>query len=213
MTITVTESHDSEYRGPAKSARPSRLRRQITLLSAVVLASVLSSIGTSMVLNTQSTTSNATNAEAHSTGNPTSGPITLTSSELADWQAMTATPFGRAKVVADLQQAFAGVATVGAGSEPTMAATNSATGTTNANLVMAYGITADHFWITASYSDMARGAILGAQTACSKRLPGWLCSSANNALSSWARGWGSASNHGVWASIYWNPAHLTGGRW
>ena len=213
MTTTVTESHDSANRGSAKSAGSSRLMRQISLLSTVVLASVLSIVGTSAVLNTQSTASNATSTQAHSKGNPTSGPITLTSSELAQWQAMTATPFERAKVVADLQQSFAGVANVGAGNEPTMASASSATGTTDARLVMAYGITSDHFWITASYSDMARGAIWGAVAACSTRLPGWLCSAAGSLLSSWASGWGSASNHGVWAAIYWNPAHVSGGRW
>ncbi|MEV7042699.1 hypothetical protein [Amycolatopsis sp. NPDC051061] len=78
---------------------------------------------------------------------------------------------------------------------------------------MATGITGDRFWITASYADMANGAIWGAVRACQTRLPGWLCTSAGNLLSSWAQGWGSASNHGLWAEIYWAPPHVNAGRW
>src|SRR5690349_8619908 len=64
---------------------------------------------------------------------------------------------------------------------------------------VAWGITSDHFWITVSYADIVSGAIWAAVQACQTRLPGWLCTSAGNLLVSWAQGWGSASNHGVWA--------------
>jgi len=73
----------------------------------------------------------------------------------------------------------------------------------------------DHFWVIASYLDVVDGAINVGEFACEVRLPqfGWLCSLAAQGLKTWARGWGSASNHGVWAAIYWWPPHWSGGRW
>lgn len=133
----------------------------------------------------------------------------LSAAELAQWRQLTATPAGRAKMLSDLQSAFGGVAVVapagpgasgpvaGAGLRPNLAT----------------GITGDHFWIIVSYADVVDGAIWAGVRACQTKLPSWLCTEAGNLLSSWAAGWGSANNHGVWAAIYWWPPHITGGRW
>ncbi len=75
---------------------------------------------------------------------------------------------------------------------------------------IAYGYNG-HFWVTASYADMASGAIWAGVQYCSKRLPGWLCSKLGNVLTSWANGWGWATNHGVWGAVYWD--RIEGGRW
>ena len=114
-----------------------------------------------------------------------------TKAELAQWRKDTATPFQRQEVVEKMRAAFAGVANVGVGDDTagasgdvevvspspklTTAAEDDASST---RLVMAVGVTGDHFWVTASYGDMARGAITGAVTACvSYGLPSWLCRS------------------------------------
>ncbi|MER5637484.1 hypothetical protein ABT095_11065 [Kitasatospora sp. NPDC002227] len=148
----------------------------------------------------------------------TTDPQGLTTAELADWQQRTATPAGRAQVISDLQDAFSGIATVGTGPMPASgpaSGVTSATYTDGGRIVQAFssGFDRDHFWIIASYGDIAHGAINAAVAACATRLPGWLCASAGGLLSSWANGWGYATNHGVWAAVYWNPPHVTGGRW
>ncbi|MFL6125412.1 hypothetical protein [Actinophytocola sp.] len=143
----------------------------------------------------------------------------LSNSERAQWQSKIATAAGRAQVVSDMQAAFAGVATVGTGQRPSTATRESAGEVRNVAYTasvrhdVAWGITADHFWIIVSYADVVSGAIWAAVRACQTRLPGWLCTNAGNLLVSWAQGWGSASDHGVWAAVYWWPPHITGGRW
>lgn len=141
--------------------------------------------------------------------------INVSAAELAAWQAQTATPAGRAQVVERMQAAFAGIATVGTDPQYFTQATRSGGGTLPTNAVpnLATGITGDHFWIIMSYADIANGLITVAVRACQTRLPAWLCTAAGNLLSSWAQGGGSASNHGVWAAIYWLPPHIDGGRW
>lgn len=138
------------------------------------------------------------------------GDIQVTPEELAAWAEATATPEQRAEIVADLQAAFAGVAQVGTGTRRA-AAQESSIG--EMELILAYGVNSTH-WITASYADMSRGAIWVAVRACIARgIPSRLCNTAGNQLSNWAQGWGAASNHGVWAAIYWAPPCLTGDRW
>lgn len=77
--------------------------------------------------------------------------------------------------------------------------------------VLAYGWSGDHVWVTASYADMARGAIWIAVNYCSRYVPSFICNAAGNWLSSLAQGYAPWSNHGVWGALYWN--HYTGGRW
>jgi hypothetical protein len=127
----------------------------------------------------------------------------LSPAEQEQWLRLTATPADRARIVAEVQEAFAGVAKVGL-SAPS-------TGAVQPNL--ATGVTGDHFWITASYADIVDGAIWAGVRACQTRVPAWLCTQAGNLLVSWAAGWGAANDHGVWAAIYWWPPHITGGRW
>ncbi|HEY5877312.1 MAG TPA: hypothetical protein VIU11_00280 [Nakamurella sp.] len=71
----------------------------------------------------------------------------------------------------------------------------------------------DHFWITASYADIARGAVPAAVAACAVRVPRALCNTAGNVLESMAAGWGAGNSHGVWAAVYWWPPRVTGGHW
>ncbi|WP_347351336.1 hypothetical protein [Intrasporangium sp.] len=80
--------------------------------------------------------------------------------------------------------------------------------------VVAYGFDRDHLWMTASYWDIASGAIDSGVWYCRARLGrlGWLCSWAGNLLKRWGSGWGWAGNHGVWAAAYtWG--RVDGGRW
>jgi len=158
---------------------------------------------------------------AASGGSAAAPPMTIrpTTAELQQWQRLTATPFERAVIVDKVRDAFAGVAQVGIGpmptdTRPTTRSVMTEGVTHNIQLVLAVGITGDHFWITASYADVARGAITGAVYACESRgVPAWLCQSAGALLRAWANGWGYANNHGVWAAVYWWPPHVTGGRW
>lgn len=155
----------------------------------------------------------STQAQAARTATPapvpavsgTATPLGLSHNEVAEWKRLVATAAGREHVVADLQAAFHGIATVGTGS--------SATPRAGAQPNLATGITGDHFWIIASYADIADGAIWAGVRACQAKLPAWLCTSAGNLLTSWAAGWGAANDHGVWAAIYWWPPRITGGRW
>jgi hypothetical protein len=146
-------------------------------------------------------------------------PMQLTPAELTAWQTQTASPAGRAAVVRLMREAFAGVATVGTGPRDLPGATintghiQTAAYAAGIRPAVATGITGDHFWIIVSYADVVNGAIWGAVRACQTRLPGWLCTSAGNLLASWAQGWGAASNHGLWAEIYWAPPHVNAGRW
>jgi hypothetical protein len=147
---------------------------------------------------------------------PLTGELHLTAQEQADWNAATATPEQRAAIVANMQAAFAGVAQINVGTDPVPAPQPAAhqTSVGDMQLIVAYGMSWDHFWVTASYLDMARGAIWAAVGYCIYRgVPSWLCNGAGSTLSSWAQGWGSASNHGVWGAVYWAPPHITGGRW
>jgi cytochrome bd-type quinol oxidase subunit 1 len=136
---------------------------------------------------------------------------TPTPAEVALFQSATNTPEKRAHLVAELQGAFAGVAEVHAGDvSPGLSATDASIQT-----VLSYGANWDHVWMTASYADMARGAIWGAVAYCKYRVPSlsWLCQRIGDTLSSWARGYPAISNHGVWGAVYWAPVKITGGRW
>jgi hypothetical protein len=65
-----------------------------------------------------------------------------------------------------------------------------------------------------SYADIASGAAYSATLACMAYTGADIvCEAMGEWLVGLARGWGSASNHGVWAAVYfWRP-HFTGGRW
>lgn len=80
---------------------------------------------------------------------------------------------------------------------------------------LAVGRTGTHVWIIASYADIASRAIWSAVVACVAYNPElWdVCELAGDRLSELAQGWGRASNHGVWAAVYWWPPHYTVGRW
>lgn len=194
--MPATTIVDGAHRKPGTLAVPYRL---VALLLATAL---VAGLGVGLVQN-------GTSHSAPGTGATLQGP-SLTPAQQAEWKALTATPSQRAIVVEQLQQAFAGVATVSA---PGMPTASPAAAPGQARLVMSYGISGDHFWVIASYSDMARGAIWTAAAACSTRLPAWICGLAAKALSSWAAGWGSGNSHGVWASVYWQGPRWSGGRW
>jgi hypothetical protein len=136
--------------------------------------------------------------------------IRLTHAEYAQWRRETATPAERAKVLANLQKAFAGVAHIGT----TMPATGKESGHAMSPH-LSFGRTGNHFWIIASYADVADGAIWSGVVACEVYEPELsdFCEEAGDILSDWAHGWGRASNHGVWAAVYWWPPYITGGRW
>jgi len=187
------------------------LKTSSRLASALVLGATLlatvsqltATAATAAPLKTQSASTTV------ATDRPTIHPAAphLSPTDLAQWQRLTATAAGRAYVVSTLRSAFAGTAVVG----PDSAAGIHTDSGVHPDL--ATGITGDHFWIIVSYADVVSGAIWVGVAACATRLPGWLCTTAGNLLSSWASGWGSASNHGVWAAIYWLPPHVDGGRW
>jgi hypothetical protein len=140
--------------------------------------------------------------------------VHLTAEQQAQWQRLTATPAGRAEILDGLRAVFGRVATIGVGAAPGQIKPVGYTTGGNLRPEWAAGLTGDHFWITASYADIASGAIWGAVAVCKQRVPTpWLCDTAGSLLTSWARGWGWANNHGVWAAVYWWPPHVTGGRW
>jgi hypothetical protein len=131
--------------------------------------------------------------------------IRMTRAEYAQWRRDTATPAQRAKLLADMQKAFAGVARI----EATQASPH------GISPDLAFGKTSNHFWIIASYADVADGAIWSGVIACGVYQPDLFdfCEEAGDILSDWAQGWGRASNHGVWAAVYWWPPYIIGGRW
>jgi hypothetical protein len=209
------DSNDGEVPQLGKNHRSSRRRRLAVGVSVVVAVAIAAGGAT------------VTKTSGSETSHPT-GAIHLTSAELQQWHTQTATPFQREEIVEKVRAAFAGVAQVGVGPRPAdtgasgsvgtpgaAAAPASSSGTSIAREVLSYGVSGSDFWVVASYGDMARGAIWGADYACKYYygVPSWLCDTAANILSSWSQGWGSASNHGVWAAVYWWPPHVAGGRW
>lgn len=128
----------------------------------------------------------------------------VTAEHRDDFDAYMADPRARTRFLGALQAGF------DQHTKTTNPNTDATTGGSVQN-VLAYGFSRDHVWVTASYADMARGAIWGAVAWCKRYAPAWACQAAGNWLTSIARGWGSANNHGVWAAIYWN--RVTGGRW
>lgn len=123
-------------------------------------------------------------------------------------------PAGQAKLVADLQKSFAGIAHISTSTAPeTATPTDQARPGSISN--MAFGKTGNHIWIIVSYADVADGAIWSGIAACAAYQPELFdfCEEIGDIMASWAEGWGRASNHGVWAAIYWLPPHWTGGRW
>jgi len=151
---------------------------------------------------------------AHAAGaHRVSGAIHMTAAQAAAWRHDTATRAGRERIVSAFRTAFGDVAEASPGQRTYQAGRMTANGPVRPAL--SYGITFDHFWIIASYSDAARGLIDVGVAACKRAVPeiGFVCSAAGNWLKSLAAGWGAVSNHGVWAALYWLPPHFTGGRW
>ena len=191
-----------------------------SLVLAVAVALVFASTrlavpGSDALARTQQTTSAATGV-AQKASPADLAPIKMTTAQLREWRVLTNTPRKRAQVIQAFAESFAGVAevtTVDPASSAPTASTSSfvVTAGYHAQPSLAYGYNG-HFWVTASYADMAAGVIWAAVRYCSTRLPAWLCNYTGNVLTSWARGWGSASNHGVWAAAYWSGT-FTGGRW
>lgn len=143
-----------------------------------------------------------------------SGRIHLTAAQEAAWRRDTATPAGRERVLSAFQAAFGNIAEVGTGKVARYIPGTRARGPMRPDL--SYGITGDHFWIIASYADIADGAINVAVAVCRARVTpaaAPVCNAAGAVLKAWAAGWGTGNSHGVWAAIYWWPPHYTGGRW
>lgn len=176
---------------------------------AVVLTAALLSVIALTLSGTASTT--IPGRATPVTPEVTDSVIQLSPSELIQWRQATATPRQRAEIVEQLNQAFAGVATVSSGD--TAPVSGSTASGVRVQQVLATGFTADHFWITASYADIARGSVPAAVAACAARIPRALCSAAGNWLTAAAAGWGAGNSHGLWAAVYWWPPRFTGGRW
>jgi len=198
-------------------AKKVRSRSHLAVVGVSILVAVAIAAGGATVTQTPG----ATSLRA-------SGSIHLTSAELKQWHNETATPFEREQIVEKMRAAFSGVAEVGAGPRPDQPDVSGAVGadapatepvsagpTNVAQEDLSYGITGSDFWVVASYGDMARGAIWGAEQVCEYYYGvfGWLCDAAGSLLSSWSNGWGSANNHGVWATVYWWLPHYNAGRW
>jgi hypothetical protein len=140
----------------------------------------------------------------------TAVPVTRpAATELAWVRTEMAKPAERAKILADLQTALKGVGKVGIGPLP------GATAKQDVTPDISYGHDSTHFCVTASYADIADGAIYAAIGACAFYLEpiANVCEIAGETLVDWSRGWGQANNYGVWAAVYWLPPHFTGGRW
>ena len=194
--------------------------RRVVAMLVLLMASIVTLVGvaSNSVLTANAGVANGDPALNRAAADP--GAVQLTSAEKSQWAALTATPFERAKVVAELQKAFSGVAQVGTGplpkhgpNGPLTPATSPSNGSSNAELMLAAGVSGNHFWITASYHDIADGAIWGGVIACDRYLPSEMCLTAGELLIDWSYGWGYGNTHGVWAAIYWWPPHIAGGRW
>ncbi len=136
-------------------------------------------------------------------------PVSFTSAQTAELKSLTDSPKKLESVVATLNASFGKTLTAST-KELTSSnkVINASYSSLNPDLVYGYN---GHFWVIASYADMASGAIWAGVRSCSTRLPGWLCSYLGNVLASWANGWGWGTNHGVWGAVYWD--RITGGRW
>lgn len=144
--------------------------------------------------------------------------LALTPAQRSAWRAMTDTPEKRQEIARIMVESFtqAGIAVRTAASGAIGAVPTGRSVQTVALPAPQYaaGIAWDHVWVILSYLDVARGLIAAAVGFCMTRLPGWICTAVGAVLYAIANGWGYASNHGVWAAIYWFPyPHYTYGRW
>lgn len=145
---------------------------------------------------------------------------TFTASQSAQLQSLLADPETATELVSTMNEAFGEVAQFGVSdvNDATEAQPDEGRPVKIQNVAatrpnLAYGANVSHVWITASYADMARGLIwTGVRVCIARRAPAWLCNHIGNTLSSWARGWGAAGNHGVWAEVYY-AGWWRGGRW
>lgn len=136
-------------------------------------------------------------------------PVTFTAAQTAKLKSLTDSPEKVSSVVDTLNASFGKALTATTTREVT-SPSKAAAASYVVEPALAYGYNG-HFWVTASYADMASGFIWSGVRYCSTRLPGWLCSYLGNVLTSWSNGWGWAGNHGVWGAVYWNG--INGGRW
>jgi hypothetical protein len=119
----------------------------------------------------------------------TAAPVTRpAATELAWLRTEMAMPAERSRILADLQTALQGVGKVGVGPLPGTTAKQDVTPD------ISYGHDLTHFWVTASYADIADGAIYAAIGACAFILEPLanVCEIAGETLVDWSRGWGGA---------------------
>ncbi len=198
--------------------------RLTVMIVSVIAAFALAIGGVAGLMTANSARAERVSTVEHSS-KPTrsSAPIVIrpTAAQLAEFRKLTATPAQRDAIVKKMQAAFAGIAQVGVGPMPTSTAPSGSAVLAVSNHsppsiedALAIGKTSDHFWVIASYLDIAHGAISVAVYYCKAYgVPGWICDAGGYLLRTLSNGWGYASNHGVWGAFYWWPPYVTGGRW
>jgi hypothetical protein len=89
------------------------------------------------------------------------------------------------------------------------------------SLDLAYGVTGEHVWVTASFNDVYDGAVAAMTSGCVALMGryglsslNWMCGWMGAVLSDWAAGHAWAASHGVWIAVYWWPwIYYQGGYW
>ncbi len=187
----------------------SRAKGLLSSFSAVIATAALVVGMLTLVQHSTTTTDHSRNGLVRPTSITQVQPAIAMQIPAADQRVlatMASTEAGRARLNKVLNESFGSL-----GGTANFASSASSGGVTP---VLAYGYDNGHFWVTASYADMARGAIWVGVQVCKRRFPplGGLCQYLGNTLTSWSRGWGSSNAHGVWAAVYLN-GRFTGGRW
>jgi hypothetical protein len=130
-----------------------------------------------------------------------------TAAEKAHLEKVVSTAAGRQKLLGAFEQSYGRFARVGLG------VGKNTHGRVTPDLTD--GVAWDHIWMIASFTDVYRGLVAGAEGVCLARSPvKWICVAAGGFLINMTNGHAWTDSHGVWVAYYWWPyLHETGGFW
>ena len=188
-----------------------RALHRFSALAAILVATAL--LAASTLQTHGSAAREASAATSHLTASQTLSPG-LSPSELAQWNAETSTPQGRATIIAGFREVLGGRAKFGFGPLPAAQAGDTIQLTAYDRSSMQYGVSGNHFWFILTDYEVQEGLGWGLKAACVWALPlagALICGTIITAVE--GASYGTATNHGVWGAVYWAPPHIVIGRW
>lgn len=185
---------------PGRHRAAGRPRRRIPVIGTAIAAVALSA---SLALALTGLPGHAAASAAH----PTISHVQLTAAESTSLHKLVSTSRGREDLFTAFADSYGRVGQVGTGPVATP-------GTTQLDLSWGFsGSGGEHFWIIASYADIASGALARMTPYCVGALTPFIdpvaaaavCGGVLAVLVKLAHGQRAISNHGVWAEVHFWP--------